>query len=82
MLNDHYEFNIAGHYLSALVNGDYTGLEDNEAAAFNAFMEPYSALKNMTIDVADNESQFARDAVTDLMADCYTVRFYFTNDNA
>lgn len=27
---DHYEFKIAGHYLPALINGDHTGLENDE----------------------------------------------------
>jgi hypothetical protein len=81
-LNDYYEFNLAAHWLSALINGDETGLSDDESDDLAAFMLPYTSLQNMTIDVVDEESQFARDAVSELYADCYTVRFYFTNTSA
>jgi len=33
-----YIFNIASHYASAIVNGDYTGLEDNEEKELNNFL--------------------------------------------
>lgn len=78
-LNDHYEMKLAGHWLSALINGDETGLSDDESADLNAFMREYYALEDMTIDIVDDESQFAVDAISGLHADCYTVRFYFTN---
>lgn len=78
-LNDYYEETIAGHYLPAMINDDYSGLSDDEADELNAFMVTFSALPDLTISVVDDESQFAVDAVSGLHADCYTVRFYFTN---
>jgi hypothetical protein len=42
-------------------------------------MLTFAALPDLTIDTTDEESQFAVDAVSGLHADCYTVRFYFTN---
>lgn len=78
-LNDYYEETIAGHYLSALINSDYSGLSDTEAAELDAYMMTFSALPDLTISTHDDESQFAVDAVSGLHADCYTVRFYFTN---
>ena len=32
--SDHYEYKIAEHYLSALIDGDETGLEDDEQTQF------------------------------------------------
>jgi hypothetical protein len=78
-LNDYYEETIAGHYLPALINADYTGLSDTEAAELDAYMLTYNALPDLTISTDDDESSFAVDAVSGLHADCYTVRFYFTN---
>lgn len=78
-LNDYYEETIAAHWLSAMINDDYTGLSEPEAAELDAFMLTFAALPNLTISTADDESQFAVDAVSRLHADCYTVRFYFTN---
>jgi hypothetical protein len=78
-LNDYYEFNLAGHWLAALINADYTGLSDTEAADLDAYMTHYDSLPDMTIGIVDDEPSFAVDAVSGLHADCYTVRFYFTN---
>jgi hypothetical protein len=78
-LNDYYEETIAGHYLSALINADYSGLSDDEAAELDAYMMTYCALPDLTISTADDEPSFTVDAVSGLHADCYTVRFYFTN---
>lgn len=35
---DHYEFNIANHFASAIINGDYSGLDDEEERQLNAFL--------------------------------------------
>jgi hypothetical protein len=35
---DHYEFKISGHYLPALINGDYSGLEDEEIRELHDWM--------------------------------------------
>lgn len=35
---DHYDYRISGHFLSALINDDWTGLEDSEAVAFKDFI--------------------------------------------
>ena len=78
-LNDYYELTLAAHYLPALINADYTGLDDNEAADLDAFMRFYNRLEDMTIDIIDEEPHFAIDEVSGLHADCYTCRLYFTN---
>jgi hypothetical protein len=43
-LNDYYEETIAEHWLPALINADYTGLSDPEAADLAAFMRQYDRL--------------------------------------
>jgi len=78
-LNDYYEFTLAGHWLPALINGDESGLTDDESADLDAFMRPYYALEDMTIDIVDDEPSFTTDDISGDMAKCYEVRFYFTN---
>jgi hypothetical protein len=84
ILNDHYTLTLAAHYLPALFNGDYSGLDDREAADLDAFMRDYWKLPDATLDFTDahygrQETQFAVDEVSGLHADCYTCRLYFTN---
>ena len=43
-LNDYYELTLAAHYLPALINADYTGLDDNESADLDAFMRFYNQI--------------------------------------
>lgn len=79
-LNDYYEETIAAHFLPAIINDDYTGLSDPEAAELDAFLMTFSALPDLFITTDSfDEPSFAVDAVTRLHADCYTVRFHFTN---
>jgi hypothetical protein len=40
---DRYEDSISTYYLSALINGDYTGLPDYERKAFDAWREGWEA---------------------------------------
>ncbi len=35
---DHYEYRIGAHYLSALINGDYSGMSDAESAEFDEWL--------------------------------------------
>ena len=78
-LNDYYELTLAAHYLPALFNNDYSGLDDNEAADLDAFMRDYWKLPDATLDITDKEISFEVDEVSGLHADCYTCRLYFTN---
>jgi len=70
-----YIFTIASHYASALVNGDYTGLEDNEEKELNDFLaylkREYGTSNLVLTDYyAENEPDFNRDDVTNLWANC------------
>ena len=80
MLNDHYELTIAAHYASALIYGDYSGLNDDEAADLDAFMRDYWKLPNATIDLLpDAEIYFGTDEVSGWRADVIDFQLYFTN---
>lgn len=34
---DHFDYRIAGHYLSVMVNGDYSGMTSEECREYRAF---------------------------------------------
>ena len=65
---------IAGHYLSYLINNDYSGLsgaEIDEVIAYAKTLPPRA-----TLDVVDDEAEFARCRVSSQMGGCYTVDIY------
>lgn len=73
---DYYEFTIADHYLSALINGDHSGLSESEECTFTDWLE--STDRRITHwDVTDDSENFTRCDVSGLSAQCATVRAYF-----
>lgn len=79
MLTLHDTVNIAGHWLPALVNGDITGLEDNEIHQiedWQSALPPYYKVYDY-----DYQSVFATDNVSGLKADCYEVNIYIDIDD-
>lgn len=81
MLNDYYEFNIAGHFLPALINGDNTGLENDESKVLDQFANHWQTLKNATWDCLTHHPDLNICDITGLLAATHKVRLYFTNDN-
>jgi hypothetical protein len=79
MVTLHDEFMVCTHYLSAMVNGDYSGLEPGEDVLVNSWLDDHCP-PNSWLDVSQDEPEFARDAVSGLMADCLLVQIYTTNE--
>jgi hypothetical protein len=79
ILNDHYTLTLASHYASALINDDYSGLDDNEAADLDAFMrELYRDHFEGRITLEpEAESYFGIDEVSGLHADVLDFQFWF-----
>ena len=79
--NDYYEYTIAGVCLPPLINGDYSGLEEHEIKALEAwYFHTQNNTQSDLFEVVDEESSFRQCEVCDLYADCYTVRQYFYNE--
>jgi len=72
---DYYAFFVSEHYLSALINGDYSGLSDQEEAELNAWIDSLPVSGHF--DVISEESDFKQCDISELHADCYEVRLYF-----
>lgn len=79
LLNDHYSYTIAGHYLTAIINDDYTGLSDAESSQIARFLSEANNLPDATWQVEDGH-HFATCEISGLYADCYEVKLYFTNE--
>ena len=81
MFNDYYDFNIAQQFLPAIINGDYSGLNDFEVNLLDDFINKYSKLDNATWDIDPIENQsshFINCDITELFSDCYNVKLHFT----
>jgi hypothetical protein len=73
---DYFEYKISASYLSALINGDFSGLDDNEELQFTEWL--YSQDRRIVHwDVIDHGDNFARCEVSNLFADCAVIRGYF-----
>jgi hypothetical protein len=75
-LQDTIEYTIASHYLSALINDDYSGLNNEETVELNEFIrrEYPAGAKATSWTIGDDESEsFARCSVSGFMANCSTV---------
>jgi len=81
---DYYEFTLGSWWASAIINGDYSGLTDDESARLDEFMRDRipTGLRGHW-DGFDEETDyrgFTRDEITGLAGDCYKARFMFMVD--
>lgn len=72
----HAEYVIGSHFLSALINGDYTGLSDTEESALLAWLDTNSKPYGYW-DVLDYGNNFAVCQINNIHSDCATVRMYW-----
>ena len=79
---DHYEFRIAEHFLSALINCDYSGLDDAEQKQFDEWRNDACAnvREGFTVghwsDVEGSGEDWGRCDITGLFAMRCTVRLH------
>lgn len=70
---DRHNYEISEHFASALINGDYTGLNDEDEKTLQAFTDnAYNAhgLGFWDMDPAE-QPELTRCEVTDLLANCF-----------
>jgi hypothetical protein len=79
MFNDYCDFNISGHFLSALINDDYSGLTDEEAMQLDQFVDQWQHLSG-TFDVLPTGTDFKTCDISNAFSEVYDVRLYFHND--
>jgi hypothetical protein len=80
--NDYYDFNVSEHFFSAIINGDYSGLNDEEENLLNRFLSFANTVDNPSWQIDDIETQdshFIDCDVTGLFSNCYNVKLHFFN---
>lgn len=68
MLIEYDRYAVASHFVSAIENGDYTGLEDDEEKQLEEFLDTLP-MGYLTWQWSDSE-EFCTDSVTGLKANC------------
>jgi hypothetical protein len=72
---NHYEYNIAGHWMAALINDDYTGLTAHEEKQLNNFINNLPVLGHWNID--DDSANYSIDEVSGDYAETYKAKLHF-----
>jgi hypothetical protein len=72
------EHTIASHFLSALINGDNSGLDDQDDASFDAWLQSAQSERSGHWSYPDEEEfdNFHHCEITCLFSDCTTVTFH------
>ena len=78
MVYDYYQYEISTHFASAIINGDYSGLRDNEIKELDLFMENLP-VDNGHFDLVDYDGEgfFSRCEISGLHDNCLNFRLYF-----
>jgi hypothetical protein len=77
---DYYTYHLSGHFISALVNGDRTGLEDQDESDLDAWIDSLPVSGHF--EIIDEEGNFRECDITGLHSDCFEVRLYFQTEEA
>ena len=77
LFNDYYEFDIAVHFMSALINDDYSGLTDIEERQLKRWLSDLSVTGHF--DPLNMWPDFDKCEICGDYAECVTVRLYFHN---
>ena len=65
-------YTVAKHFITALINDDYTGLEDGDHIMLEDFLADVDG-SYWTLEHEEQHDNFKRCEVTNLMADCTTI---------
>lgn len=72
---EQYDYTIGTHYISAIINGDTSGLNDDEEQMLNDFLS-CDVFQNGHWAVPDNDESFSRCDISGLMGDCSDMTFF------
>jgi hypothetical protein len=75
---DYYQYEISGHFASAIINGDYSGLIDSDIKELDLFMDNLP-VENGHFDIVDYDGEgfFSRCEISGLYSECLNFRLYF-----
>lgn len=66
------QYTIGSHFVSAIINNDYSGLEDHEVFTLNRFLSNQVG-EFWTLDPDNEQTNFAMCEVGEVMSDCTTL---------
>lgn len=73
----HNTYKISTHWLCAIINGDYSGLNENETCQLDDYIHKEFGVMDVVFDVATSSSgEFAVDCITGLMSECTDIDVY------
>ena len=81
-----YKYILGAQFASAIVNGDYSGLSDNESKQLDSFMADlpnhyhYKTKQHKNFDMVDYEQESSLDhcEITGLLGDCVAFELSYT----
>ena len=73
---DYYEYTLADHWMSAIINDDYSGLGDEEEHQLKEWLNS-NEMHRSHWDIDGDESFYAVDEITGLYANCMKARQCF-----
>lgn len=73
---DYFEYNIGEHFMPAIINDDFTGLDDSEAETLNAWLEN-NDMRASHWDIEDDSENYCECEISGLVNRCVVARLYF-----
>ena len=77
---DYYEYKLSEHWLPALINGDYSGLDDSEENTLDAWLADLPINFPIWETVPDSGHDFRICDISGLFSECCTVKAYFETE--
>jgi hypothetical protein len=77
---DYIQHTIGTHFLCALINDDFSGLENRECEEFENWFNS-NLINNSHFDVIEEEGFFGECEVSDSMGEVITIRQYFPQNS-
>lgn len=78
---DYYTYYLSEHFLPALMYNDRTGLDDQDEADLDAWIDALPVFGGH-FDVISDEGDFMECEITRLHSTCHKVRLYFQTEEA
>jgi len=73
---DYFEYKIGEHFMPAIINDDFTGLDDSEAATLNEWLDNNDMRASHWVIEDDNEN-YCECEISGLVNRCVVARLYF-----
>ena len=79
--NNSYMYMIGDHFLSALVNGDYSGLSEHESTLLDNWYKDNNIQGSVWDFMPFNDVDFFKCEITGLMGNCVEIHQHFYDES-